>query len=58
MAGMKIVPSRSLCMNTMLPHGNKEHLISLTDSVQLNRKLCLRGRPSNNAGERGCGSAA
>jgi hypothetical protein len=49
-ADMKIVPSRSLPMNPVLPHRNKQHLILLTDSVKLNGKLHLGGRTGNNAG--------
>jgi hypothetical protein len=38
-------------MNAVLPHGNKQHLILPTDSVQLNGKL----HTGNNAGWRGAG---
>ena len=50
MAGTEIVPSKSLSMNAVLPHGNKQHLNLSTDSVQLNGKLRLGGRTGKNAG--------
>jgi hypothetical protein len=50
-AGTKIVPSKSLPMNTVLPHGNKQNLILSTDSVQLNRKLRLGRKTGNNIGQ-------
>jgi hypothetical protein len=45
-------------MNTVLPHGNKQHLILSTDSVQLNGKPRMVGRTGNNAGRRGAGGAS
>jgi hypothetical protein len=54
-AGTKIAPSRSLLMNAVLPHGNKQHLILSTDIVQLNGKLRVGGITGNNAGRWGTG---
>jgi hypothetical protein len=59
-AGTKIVPWRSLPMNAVLPHGNKQHLIISTDSVQLNGKLLLGEElaTTQGGGDRGCELAA
>jgi hypothetical protein len=50
-AGTKAVPLRPLHMNAVLPHRNKQCLILLTDSVQLNGKLYIGGRTGNNTGQ-------
>jgi hypothetical protein len=55
LASTKIVPSRSLPTNAVLPLGNKQHLILSADSVQLNGKMRLDGRTGNNVGRRGAG---
>jgi hypothetical protein len=54
-AGTKIVPSRSMTMNAVLSHRNKQHLNLSTESGQLKGKLRLGERTGNNAGRRGAG---
>jgi hypothetical protein len=57
-AGIKIVLLRLLCMKAVLPCRNKEHLIPLIDSAQLNGKLHLRRKTGNNAVQCGVGGAS
>jgi hypothetical protein len=54
-ADTKIVSSRSLPTNAVLPLGNKQQLILSTECVQLNGKVRLGGRTGNNAGWREAG---